>query len=746
MRIYSARPRIKLRLLLGLVAILLVAAPSVESAAAEETAGIVFLAKKTEESSLGIWGANADGSSPFFIASASASGGQMSDPALSPDGREVAVAHGNNIGVISVETGELTAVYTGPTKDNPKAEQPQWSPTGDRLIFVADMVVGTQAGLRGNVYTVGKSGSGLKELSFPLDSGQTRIRNISYSPSGRRVVYVSYNNQAKEGRIYTARIDGSDRQFVYADPALWTAVTALRDTVYSPDGTSILFRRRGDPFEVAVHRIPANGGADLQLTDEEVDPGSNDGGTWLPNGSKIAYTNNDYRTGGGLHVKLMDADGENPEHLLTGFYQDFDPSFRRAELDKVLEAQELLSEYSPELQYDSQESYRADSAASITDLWGDEDNGIWKVGEDPYTNVLWDADGEEVPGTGDELARSAPHLEPGQFQLDLDSLGSTYPTSQEADDNDWLDERNGHYGEDNEALEALGYADRIYGHAVVDPGGQLWLQYWLFYYYNPFSFLGVGDHEGDWEMVQIGLDSDNQPVDVVFAQHAYASICSWEQVTSTPGGGPRVYPGLGSHASYPMPGTWETESPLDDNNDGEGILIQNPALEVIGDGSPSWVDWPGHWGNSRGGGLNQSSPVGPAQKLPWSDPGTFAEEAGPCFERLSEAAPKARSAAGADDALRPAAPEILGIRIVRRDRLRIDYRIAERRDGPMQLVVSVDAEGDDISPRTIALSRPKLRGHVSLPVPSGPGATVVLASLRTDEGRSDSTESVVETR
>ena len=738
---------------LGLLTAGIAAAPGVESAQAEETAGIVFLAKSTSESSNELWGAKADGSSPFFIASAVAPGGaQMSDPALSPDGREVAVAYANNIGVIDVETGELTAAYTGPTKDNPQAEQPHWSPSGEKLIFVADMSTASQAALRGNVYTVGKGGGGLEEQSFPLAFGQTRIRSISYSPSGRRVVFVSYNNQAKEGEIYTAKVDGSNRQFVYADPADTFSSTALRDTVYSPDGSSILFRRRGDPFEVAVHRVPAKGGTDLQLTDEEIDPGSNDAGTWLPNGSKVAYTNFDYRhkePKEQLHVKMMDADGENPERLLAGFYQDWDPSFRQAELNEVLEAQELLNEYSPDLWYDSQESYRADSAASITDLWGDEENGVWQTGEDPYTNVLWDADGEEVPGTGDELARSEPELEPGQFELSLDNLGSTYPTSLEADDNDWLDERNDHYAEDNEDLEVLGYADHIYGHAVADSGGQLWLQYWFFYYYNPFSFLGIGDHEGDWEMIQIGLDKDKEPTEVVFAQHAYAALCSWEQVLSVPGGGPQVFPGLGSHATYPQPGTWETDGPLDDNNDGEG-LFKHPQMEVVTDGNPGWLDWPGHWGNSRGGGFNTESPVGPAQKPQWSDPGAFAEEADPCHERFIESAPKARAAARAEDdgaSGLPARPEILGARIVGTDRLRIDYRRAKPVKGPAQLLVSIDAEGDEISPRTLALSRPKSRGHVSLPLPAPAGGdTVVLASLLTREGRSLVTRHVVTAR
>jgi len=724
----------------GLLATAVQAGSNAAPAQADETAGIVFLAKSTSGSPNELWGAKADGSNPFFIANASVPGfGQMSDPALSPDGREVAVAYANNIGVINVETGELTPVYTGPTKNNPRAEQPHWSPGGERLIFVADMSTASQEALHGIVYTVGKEGGGLEEQSFPLASGQTRIRSISYSPSGRRVVFVSYNNQAKEGRIYTAKIDGSDRRFIYADPGS-TGTTALRDTVYSPDGSSILFRRAGDPFEVAVHRVPANGGTDLQLTDEEVDPGSNDGATWLPNGSKVAYTNLDYRNeeaADQLHVKVMDADGENPERLLTGLYWEWDPSFRQAELNEVLEAQELLNEYSPELWYDSQESYRADSAASITDLWGDEESGVWQTGEDPYTNVLWDADGEEVSETGDELARSEPELEPGQFELSLDNLGSTYPTSLKADENDWLDERNDHYGEDNEALEALGYADRIYGHAVADSGDQLWLQYWFFYYYNPFSFLGIGDHEGDWEMIQIGLDKDKEPTEVVFAQHAYAASCSWEQVLSS-GAGPQVFPGLGSHATYPQPGTWETDGPLDDNNDGEGMLKQ-PQLEVVTDGNPGWLDWPGHWGNSRGGGFNTESPVGPAQKPQWSDPGALAEEADSCYERFIESAPKARAAMPTDGGgaqERPPAPEILGMQIVRGDRLRIDYRLAQPVKRKAQLFVSVDAQGDEISPRTLAVSRPNPRGHVNIPLPAPAEDTVVLASLLTDEGRS----------
>jgi hypothetical protein len=81
---------------------------------------------------------------------------------------------------------------------------------------------------------------------------------------------------------------------------------------------------------------------------------------------------------------------------------------------------------------------------------------------------------------------------------------------------------------------------------------------------------------------------------------------------------------------------------------------------------------------------------------------------------------------------------------VRGDRLRVDYRLTEPIEGPAQLFVSVDAEGDKISPRTLALSRPKPHGHVNLPLPAAAeGDTVVLASLLTREGRSPVSRNVI---
>ena len=65
----------------------------------------------------------------------------------------------------------------------------------------------------------------------------------------------------------------------------------------------------------------------------------------------------------------------------------------------------------------------------------------------------------------------------------------------------------------------------------ADSKGRLWLQYWLFYYYNDYNlvgrFLGGGRHEGDWELVQLRLNADEQPELAVYSQHKTAEAKPW---------------------------------------------------------------------------------------------------------------------------------------------------------------------------------------------------------------------------
>ena len=239
----------------------------------------------------------------------------------------------------------------------------------------------------------------------------------------------------------------------------------------------------------------------------------------------------------------------------------------------------LLQKYEPQLRFDSEENYYADSAAEITDNWGDEAAFEGGGSEGAYTNALVDAD-EEAPAEeereGRKLAESAPGA--GGYQLTLSALGTTYPDSHVADSNDWLEESN-EYVRDAHRLEEAGYMNAAYGMAFTDALGKRWLEYWYWYYYNPKSFEGIGVHEGDWESVLVGLDPNNRPEEVILSQHTGGANCYIGDVETTEAGGPVVYVAVDSHANYPKPGSYDAGF-VTDYADGGGPAVQ-PGLVML---------------------------------------------------------------------------------------------------------------------------------------------------------------------
>ena len=163
--------------------------------------------------------------------------------------------------------------------------------------------------------------------------------------------------------------------------------------------------------------------------------------------------------------------------------------------------------------------------------------------------------------------------------------------------------------------------NRMYGHAV-EAGGRLWLQYWFFYFYNDYNLaLGIGLHEGDWEMVQLRMH-DGVPDLAVYAQHRQAEKRPWAQVGKVPGdpNRPMVYVARGSHASYFEPGFHQTEAWYD-LADGKRNSPRT-TLEIVTDDEPPWIAWPGVWGDTRArvGGIDQPSPRGPSAHAQWTNP------------------------------------------------------------------------------------------------------------------------------
>jgi len=273
----------------------------------------------------------------------------------------------------------------------------------------------------------------------------------------------------------------------------------------------------------------------------------------------------------------------------------------------------LLDRHRPLLQYDSLESFRADSVETIC--------GLAAPGR---CNTLHRADGSLI---------AAAEPSAGVPRLGLDFLRApTYPNGEPARSDDYLDECGGSHAADALAMRRReGCGDVVYGRAREDGRGQLWLQYFFFHYYDDKGMLGVAQHEGDWEMVQLLLSRSGKPEEVTLAQHGAAERLRWrdlERVTVGDDEVPLLYPARGSHAARPRAGSFPAPV-VPDHNDGIGARVR-PLLVPIADDGPSWLLWPGRWGSTRRReSFEGDSPRGPRSVPHWWDPDEFHREARP---------------------------------------------------------------------------------------------------------------------
>jgi hypothetical protein len=286
-----------------------------------------------------------------------------------------------------------------------------------------------------------------------------------------------------------------------------------------------------------------------------------------------------------------------------------------SELQSEAEQLALLERYLPQLRYDAQEPYRTMGADSICENPG---------------NHLARNDGAVIARAGGE----------GDAGLSVDLL-SGYPGGLHAAADDRLDEAADVLGDARRLQGDQRYRDRVYGRTLTREG-RIWLQYWFWLYYNPKHLLGFGRHEGDWEMIQLGLDGQGEPELVTYAQHDRGERKLFSEIEhheDAEGLHPVVYVAPFSHASYFEAGTHFYLGGTD-NPDG-GIVPPLPRVVAFGD----WEDWIGLWGNSRGvlwrlsGKLGGRSPRSPGQQgAKWNEPEAFHEssrERPPRQERLS---------------------------------------------------------------------------------------------------------------
>ncbi|MHB1390608.1 MAG: fibronectin type III domain-containing protein [Thermoleophilia bacterium] len=172
----------------------------------------------------------------------------------------------------------------------------------------------------------------------------------------------------------------------------------------------------------------------------------------------------------------------------------------------------------------------------------------------------------------------------------------------------------------------------ITAYARVVPGAEgtdrTVIQYWFNYFYNNW----YNNHEGDWEMVEVILDGNQDPEAVALSQHGAAFRKNWDEAgLQKVDTHPRVFVAEGSHANYFFAGSpvqaGDAATPWGLKDKTGAVSWTLPVVDMDGLAG-GWVDYAGLWGEAKKlwwpPAITESGPRGPAfQGDAWNLPLTW---------------------------------------------------------------------------------------------------------------------------
>jgi hypothetical protein len=153
------------------------------------------------------------------------------------------------------------------------------------------------------------------------------------------------------------------------------------------------------------------------------------------------------------------------------------------------------------------------------------------------------------------------------------------------------------------------------------------IEYWFLYLYNDFT----DKHEADWEGVTVFV-KDGSPIGSAYSQHQGRAWTAWP--ASAPDDHPIAYVAAGSHANYPLPGSYRvkvcftisikrcTTTSQRDNARGDGATLTSSDYDLVQLGGTGFTS---SWGSGNyvlGIGLTRDRIVDPRRRSDYSNPFT----------------------------------------------------------------------------------------------------------------------------
>ena len=227
----------------------------------------------------------------------------------SPDGKWIVFVSEGAIWKVAVTGGQPVRLTEGRRgSGDPRTatdRNPEWSPDGKWVLF--------ETGRRGNADLGIVSSDGL--TTSLLTTSPADEENATWSPDGSQIAYIERSLEHFSGRVYVAEFDSASGRFKAEPKVIYTAKEdrgggwSIRRPVWTPDGKSLAVLLQDSGWD-KIYLLPA-GGEPRAITSGEFEDESP---VYSPDGKEFAFVSS-RETPEERHIWVAATDGSNVRPL-----------------------------------------------------------------------------------------------------------------------------------------------------------------------------------------------------------------------------------------------------------------------------------------------------------------------------------------------------------------------------------------------------------------------------------------------